>query len=480
MRARHKAAVLIALSLGIAATVSTVPSTVGAKALSAPVFSSKPTAKAKALQPFSFTVKTKGNPAPTVTVTSTLPSGVTFTPGANGTATLSGTVPFKESVPISLQAANSQGTVTQTLTLAATGLPGIRHVFVIMLENEGYNDTFGSPSSDPYLATTLPSQGALLQNYYGVGHFSNDNYTAFVSGQPPNSANQNDCVGGFVDFPLGSNLDANGIQQGAGCVYPSNVPTVAGQLTAKGFDWKGYMEDMGNIPSRESATCGHPTVGSGDPTLAATAGDGYAARHNPFVYFHSIIDNTTTCGQNVVPLGTSAGSLPAGTPAGVTGLATDLQSIATTPNLSFISPNLCNDGHDFPCSSQASGASRLADVDTFLQTWVPLIEASPAFQKDGLLEVTFDEADVSPIDATSCCGETQGPAALAGGNGRSGPGGGRTGTVLISPFITPGMKATGKYNHYSSLASIEDLFNLPRLGEAKTVTSNFDKNIYMK
>jgi hypothetical protein len=84
----------------------------------------------------------------------------------------------------------------------------------------------------------------------------------------------------------------------------------------------------------------------------------------------------------------------------------------------------------------------------------------------------------SATDATACCGETPGPAANGGGNGINGPGGGKVGTVLISPFITSGTVVAKKYNHYSSLASIEDLFGLPHLGEAATVTSNFDKGIF--
>ena len=51
------------------------------------------------------------------------------------------------------------------------------------------------------------------------------------------------------------------------------------------------MQDMGNDPAREAATCGHPAVGSADGTQKATARDQYAARHDPFVYFHSIIDS---------------------------------------------------------------------------------------------------------------------------------------------------------------------------------------------
>ncbi|HEY0517319.1 MAG TPA: hypothetical protein VGD00_09380, partial [Solirubrobacteraceae bacterium] len=72
-------------------------------------------------------------------------------------------------------------------------LPKIKHVFVIVLENQGYAATFGDPSADPYLAQTLPAQGALLESYYATGHASNDNYISLVSGQPPNAQNQGDC-----------------------------------------------------------------------------------------------------------------------------------------------------------------------------------------------------------------------------------------------------------------------------------------------
>ncbi len=126
------------------------------------------------------------------------------------------------------------------------------------------------------------------------------------------------------------------------------------------------MEDMGNVPSRESAVCGHPAVGSVDNTEVAVPGDGYATRHDPFVYFHSIIDDTALCDADVVPLGSPTGALPVGTPPGTTGLATDLKSIATTPNYSFITPNLCNDGHDAPCVNQPASASAYTNIDAFL------------------------------------------------------------------------------------------------------------------
>ncbi len=50
--------------------------------------------------------------------------------------------------------------------------------------------------------------------------------------------------------------------------------------------------------------------------------------------------------------------------------------------------------------------------------------------------------------------------------GKTGPSGGRIGAVLLSPLIRPGTVSTGPYNHYSLLRTIEDIFGLPRLGDA--------------
>ena len=333
-------------------------------------------------------------------------------------------------------AASPATTTGASTTTSTSGLPGIRHVFLIVLENEGFDATFGTPSADPYLAGTLPAQGALLTNYYGIGHFSNDNYIALISGQAPNPLNQADCQV-FANFPASATVATNGQISDSGCVFPTTMTTVADQLTQAHLTWKGYMEDMGNIPSRESAVCGHPTVGSPDLTEKAIPGDGYATRHDPFVYFHSIID-------------------------------------APTPNFIFITPNLCNDGHDAPCVNQQGSPSALANIGTFLQTWVPLITGSPAFRKDGLLEITFDEADTA--DATSCCGETPGPASAL--PGVTGPGGGRIGTVLLSPFVKAGTASSVPYNHYSTLATIEDIFGLTRLGQAKTVSATFGTDVF--
>jgi hypothetical protein len=77
----------------------------------------------------------------------------------------------------------------------------IKHVFIIVLENEGWDTTFGPNSPAPYLSKTLPAKGALLRQYYGTGHASLDNYIAMISGQASTSDTRNDCQT-YADFNL--------------------------------------------------------------------------------------------------------------------------------------------------------------------------------------------------------------------------------------------------------------------------------------
>ena len=64
------------------------------------------------------------------------------------------------------------GTPAGSGPAAPGGLRAVRHVWVIELENQGYAQSFGTPSADPYLARALPQMGALLENYYAIGHSS--------------------------------------------------------------------------------------------------------------------------------------------------------------------------------------------------------------------------------------------------------------------------------------------------------------------
>ena len=146
-------------------------------------------------------------------------------------------------------------------------------------------------------------------------------------------------------------------------------------------------------------------------------------------------------------------------------MAASLRAASATPAFSWITPDTCADGHDPTCSNGAPGG--LGQVAAFLRAWVPRIMASAAYRQGGLVIITTDESDTA--DASACCGE--GTVAAAHPNvsapGQIGPGGGRVGAVLLSPFIAPGTVSTVAYNHFSLLKSVEEIFGLPLLGDAK-------------
>ena len=350
-----------------------------------------------------------------------------------GPADGGGPVP-RPSATTSIPAPQSATTPAAT-ALAATGKIG--HVFVINLENESYAKTWGPDSAAPYLSRTLRNQGVLLTRYYGIAHHSNPNYLAQISGQGSNPMTRNDCTT-YAPFTQTGTADPGQVL-GTGCLYPASVPTVAGQLSSAGKTWKAYMEDMGT-------PCRHPEPGARDDAQNAKVNDQYATRHNPFVYFSSIT-SSPDCQNNVVDY---------------SNLATDLQSIATTPDLAYISPDLCHDGHDSPCVDGEPGG--LVSADAWLKEQVPAILNSPAYLKDGTLIITFDEAD----------GNETGPSGLPGGTA-----GGLVGALVLSPFTNPGSSTDTMYNQYGLLASVEDIFSLPRLGYAGAVGQHaFGRDVY--
>ena len=100
----------------------------------------------------------------------------------------------------------------------------------------------------------------------------------------------------------------------------------------------------------------------------------YVTWRDPFVYFHSLIDNPT-CTSRVV---------------GLDQLAPDLKAPTRTPALAYIVPDRCHDGSDEPCAPGAP--SGLAAADAFLSKTVPQIESSAAYKAGGLIAITFDQA----------------------------------------------------------------------------------------
>jgi len=173
--------------------------------------------------------------------------------------------------------------------------------------------------------------------------------------------------------------------------FPVSDDNVVRELIAAGKTWKSYAEDL--------------------PAVGYTGGDtgNYAVRHNPLAYMTDV-QNDPAQARNLVPF---------------TQLAADLPT-ANLPEYSFIVPNLCNDGHNCP----------LTTADNWLKTNIDPIVRNTVFQKDGLLIIVFDEADLTDFTA----------------------GGGHVAAVIVSPLAKRGYKSIAFYQHQSVLRlSLEGL-----------------------
>ncbi len=133
---------------------------------------------------------------------------------------------------------------------------------------------------------------------------------------------------------------------------------LAREFAASGKTWKVYAQSL--------------------PSVGYTGGDRgyYSKHHNPFAYFSDVIG--TAQANNIVPLSQLAGDLAGG----------------NMPDFAFIVPDNAHNGHDCPgrlffCSQE----QRLQLADDWLPTLDPLLKSKNF--ADGVLIVTFDEADFS-------------------------------------------------------------------------------------
>jgi hypothetical protein len=349
-------------------------------------------------------------------------------------------------------------------------LPPIKHVFVIMLGENGFEETFGKTSQAPYLSKTLPEQGELLTNYYAVTKGELANQIAILSGQGPTVETAANCPS-YKDISPGT-ASVSGQVEGAGCVYPADTPTLMSKLEErKKLTWKAYVEAIGaGAPAGQPATCRHPALGASDPGPTPEPDDFYETWRNPFVYFHSVTDKPVCAERDV----------------GLDQLATDLQSAKTTPAFAYIVPSVCNDGGPQPCEEGPSGPLAAED---FLKAAVPEIQASPAYKKEGaLIAITSAQAPQSgeKPDRSACCTVPEypnlppEPPAPSKGPVKESGGGGQVGLLLLSEFVKPGtVNETSYFNHYSLLVSIEELFGLGLIGYATEAGAvGFDATVY--
>ena len=314
-----------------------------------------------------------------------------------------------------------------TATPSSTSSP-VKHVFVIALTTPSYDAAFGHASVAHYLNETLRRRGTLLSGYRTLGDTELPDYLAMVSGQAPNPDTRSDCAV-YSEFPSSAKARSSGQFNGAGCVYPNTALTVADQVTAAGKQWKAYLAGMG------SSTCVHADSNAADDAPLAGADSDYATRHNPFIYFHSLLD-LGGCASNDV---------------GIQQLAGDLRVAKRTPTYAYIAPGLCDEPSATSCPPEKPGG--LAGEDAFLKRWVPRILAAAAYKQDGVLMIVF--ADGQP--AADAGPDPQRPV--------------RTGALILSPLARGGRTISGTYGPYSVLRTIEDLLGYPPLVHANGARS---------
>ncbi len=444
------------------------------------------------------------SPAPTPTATTTTDTTTTTTtppPPVTSTAP----VPVAD-VPVTAATTTTTPTTTTPDTQAGGTTkalaPSIKHVWIVMLGDQRYDALYGPESKAPYLSKTLAAKGETLSGYYAIAHESLPNGIAVLSGQGPTEATQQNC-------PVFSNLDPGTIADdataqatGKGCVYSAQTYTLLDQLPAQNLTWKAYIESQAPpattpapatpaattttptttapatttpttttpaiTPSVPTQTCRHPQFDETDPWHVPTPGDPYVTWRNPLVYFHTIIDVADTCTKSVV---------------GVDALSKDLAKASTTPNFSYVVPNVCNDGSDTPCAEGAPAGPAAADA--WLQKTIPEILASPAYKDSGAIIITTDQAPSTgaTADSSTCCGtpnaypNTTNP----GGTATPGAGGGKVGALILSTLVKPGTVVSTPRNHYSLLKAVQDIFGLRYLGySAAPKVKGFGKEIWTK
>ncbi len=221
-------------------------------------------------------------------------------------------------------------------------LPGANHVFVINLENKGYDETWGPASAAP---VPLPdpaqprrtAEPVLRHRAQLAAQLRGADFRAGTQPADAGRLPELHAVRRAAAPPAPARQSATAACSRPACPrWPgsSRTPARPGRGT-----WRTWERHAGTLRWAPSMTPRRPK-----------SGDQYAARHNPFVYFAGIT-GSPDCAKNDVDL---------------SALQTDLASAATTPNLSMITPNLCHDGHDSPCVDGQPGG--LTSADDLAQT----------------------------------------------------------------------------------------------------------------
>ncbi len=273
----------------------------------------------------------------------------------------------------------------------ASQMSELQTVFIIVMENNAWSAIKGNTNA-PYLNNTLLPLASYCENYQNVPgvHPSLPNYLWLESG---------------TNFGITDDGDPS-------INHQPSINHLVTFLQNSGVSWKAYQEDIDGT------------------TVPLTSMNGYAPRHNPFVYF----DDVTGTNNPYWPYGI-AHIRP------YTEFSADLTN-NTVARYNFITPNICNDMHD-DCRPLFNG---IQQGDNWLSNEVPKILASQAYNHKGALFITWDES----YDTDT-----------------------RVGMIVLSPLARGGgYTNTIYYTHSSMLRTLQEVFGVgPFLGDAANASS---------
>ncbi|MDP5228237.1 MULTISPECIES: alkaline phosphatase family protein [Arthrobacter] len=356
---------------------------------------------------------------------------------------------------------------------AATAAPvkaqnGPDHVFVIMMENHGYEQVVGNTADAPYI-TSLAQKYNTASNYHGVTHPSMPNYLATISGDFQGL--HDDCKAGATvtcdpeeftadssDTALDAFLTPAQYKTAATTPHMFSGRTIVDQLEESGRTWKAYMENLPSVGSEAEYA----------PVVNGTTVKLYAQKHNPFMYFSRINSPGNPRLQNIVPLENN--------------LSKDLAS-GNVPNFVWISPNQCHDMHGvspsgaalvdmpncgYPDSGLDHGAIQMGDA--YVKQQIAQIMNSTTWKTtNSSIVLAWDENDYS--------GSSGGPGSPVGFSTPNGPGtavlgGGHAPMIVINSAEGPHKTTNQLSDHYTLLSTLQHLWHLGCLANTCSPTTS--------
>ncbi|MEV0463228.1 alkaline phosphatase family protein [Nocardia tengchongensis] len=329
------------------------------------------------------------------------------------------------------------------------GVP--EHIFYVMMENQGNDDILGNTADAPYI-NELASKYNVSTGFHGVTHPSLPNYLAMFSGDFQGI--WDDCKAGadskcapeeFVadsgDGTSGAALTPEQFASASNKAHMFSGKNLVDQLEDNKVSWKAYM---GGMPS--AGFQGEFAPGDVNGTMVKL----YAQKHNPFMYFSDVNSPGNARLQKVVPF--------------ENGFDADLKS-GNVPDFTWISPDQCSDMHGLshaaatlinkptceePASGVAHGPIHLGD-DFLKDTVTKIMDSSTWKNSNSSIVIAWDENDYS--------GFSGGPGSPVGKNGTA-LGGGDAPLLVINSKGGPHKSSSKVVDHYSVLATIEQMWHL--------------------